>query len=94
MGWSCTQQQHETLERLDAEVRKSGVPYFIEHPTGGPNGRDYGTPEAMSMCLPVFRIIEMQADGTGRAHKVGYARIKPDGRTSIPLALRQALESR
>jgi len=97
MGWSCTKEQGDTLAAIDkatGSVMEDGLVdgMFYEHPAGGPNGRDYGTPGAMVMCLPVYRTWESKGERYG--HRIGYLRIKADGRWTGPVAFVEAVTRR
>ena len=91
MGWSCTHEQHESLTRIQkamsarAPVGSVGS-IFVESPRGGPYGKHYGFPGANVICLPVY---EITSPNHGR--RLGYCRIGPDGRFSLPLGLRRKL---
>ena len=83
MGMSCTIEQSATVDLINEAMGDAHIcKYFLDGPHGGPHGKDYGQPGAMVMCLPIYRM-----DGT----KIGYARIKPNGRFSLPKGLRQEL---
>lgn len=97
MGWSCTKEQGDTLDAIDkatGSVSEDGLVdgMFYEHPAGGPDGKDYGTPGALNMRLPVFRTWE--ADGQRLGRRIGYLVIKPDGTWNGPDAFTQAVTAR
>jgi hypothetical protein len=92
MGWSCTKEQMNTLDRIDKAMGDGrSCRYFLDGPHGGPYGKDYGTADCRDMTIPVYEIIERKPNGQGRARKLGYCRIKPDGRFSLPRGLRKEL---
>ena len=97
MGWSCTKEQADTLAAIDkatGSVLEDGLVdgMFYEHPRGGPYGKDYGTPGAMVMCLPVYQTFER--DGQRFGHRIGYLRIKDDGNWNGPRQFVEAVTQR
>jgi len=85
MGWSCTQEQDEALNKLVEATHPTveSSKFFIESPSGGPYGKDYGTSGCKTMCCAVYKLLS-----NGTCTRVGYARISPDGKTIIPRELR------
>ncbi|RLG42610.1 MAG: hypothetical protein DRO05_00605 [Thermoproteota archaeon] len=81
MGMSCTAEQGKALDLIRQLHDKNGLingKYFIE----GPRPKDYmGT-----MCLPVY---EMKGENLWQ--KIGYVRIKPNGKISFPRILKNQI---
>ena len=86
MGMSCTFEQGEALDRLrKLHDRKDGLiagQYFIDAPAN----RDYGIKGREAMHLAVFKITP-----TRLAYKIGYAKIRPDGKIYLPRELRNVI---
>jgi len=86
MGMSCTLEQGLALERLYKLHGNDGLiksKYFIDMP----GNKDYGIDNRRDMCLPVFEIL----DGNGYARRIGYIRIKPNGKVYMPRQIKNKL---
>ena len=91
MEMSCTKAQSETQARLFAAERlqpgydagTTGT-YFFDGGSG--HGKDYGLPGAMNMCIPIMVML----DG-GLCQRIGYAKISPEGKFSLPRVVREIL---
>ena len=82
MGMICTDKQGDALEVIASLHGKDGLiagKYFVE----GPRPRDYSD---KTMYLGVFEII-----GKNVCVRVGYVRIRPDGKIYFPKVLREVL---
>jgi len=83
---SCTLEQGLALEKLYKLHDSNGLikgRYFIDTP----GNKDYGTDDRHDMCLPVFEIL----NGNGYVRRIGYVRIKPNGKIYVPRQIKMKL---
>ena len=88
MGMSCTFEQGEALDRIRKLHGKDGLiagRYFIDVPAN----RDYGINGRETMCLAVYEVLSLKMR---TARKIGYARIKPDGKIYLPREVRRIIK--